>query len=140
MFHISTKGDYGLLLLSSLAAHHAQGRSKISLREVSDEKKLPLKYLGEIAQELKRAGIISSKEGRDGGYWLAKAPHEISLIEVLEALEGPVEPVKCCSKEKTCTIQSSCGVKATWQEATTMMREFLKNKTLADTMHGARSA
>ncbi len=135
MFHISTKGDYGLLLLSSLAEHHKVGRAKISLREISDEKKLPLKYLGEIAQELKRAGIVTSKEGRDGGYSLAKTPSEISLIDVLEALEGPVEPVKCCSKENNCTIQSSCGVKATWQEATNMMREFLKNKTLADTMH-----
>lgn len=134
MFHISTKGDYGLLLLSSLAAHHANGREKISLRAISDEKKLPLKYLGEIAQDLKRAGIISSKEGRDGGYWLSKKPSEVSLIDVLEALEGPVEPVKCCSKENNCTIQSTCSIKGTWQEATTMMREFLKNKTLADTL------
>lgn len=134
MFHISTKGDYGLVLLSTLAAHQAQGKVKVSLREVAGEKKLPLKYLSEIAHDLKAAGIITSKEGRDGGYTLAKTPSEISLIDVLEALEGPVEPVKCCSKEKNCTIQSSCGVKNTWKEATNMMREFLKNKTLADTI------
>ncbi len=135
MFHISTKGDYGLLLLSTLAENQAKGKNKISLREVVAQKKLPLKYLGEIAAELKKAGIITSKEGRDGGYSLAKTPSEISLIDVLEALEGKVAPVKCCSKEKTCSIQSTCSVKSTWEEAANMMRDFLKNKSLADVIN-----
>ena len=135
MFNISTKGDYGLLLLSTLAAAMKKGRKFTALREVADTKHMPLKYLAEIALELKKAGIVTSKEGRDGGYSLVQDAEHIKLLDVLEALEGKIEPVKCCSKVKTCACESACSMKSTWREASTMMREFLKNKTLADTLN-----
>lgn len=139
MFNISTKGDYGLLLLSVIADNMKYKKEYTSLREVAKSKKLPAKYLSEIALRLKKAKILVSKEGREGGYRLAKNPQNISLIEVLEVLEGPVEPVKCCSRSKICTQEKACGVKSIWQQATLIMKEFLKNKTLADTIEESRS-
>lgn len=135
MFKISTRGDYGLLLLSTLASKIQTGATFVSLREVAEEKKLPLPYLEQIVIPLKRAGLIESREGRDGGYRLARAPKEITMMEVLEVLEGPVEPVRCCGNEKgKCGSESYCNVKSSWQDAQSMLIQFFKNRTLEDTL------
>jgi len=136
MFQISTRGDYGLLLLSELARELREGREHTSLRAIAESKNLSLKYLGEIATTLKKAGLITSKEGRDGGYTLARQPEEITMIEALEILEGPVAPVRCCDKgEDRCGVSGRCTVKSTWNEATDLVTNFLKNKTIADTLN-----
>lgn len=140
MFKISTRGDYGLLLLSALAEKMQEGREFISLKEVSEAKKLSLPYLSQIVLPLKEAGLVKSKEGRDGGYTLAKSPREITIMEILEVLEGPVSPVRCCSdKAKKCGSESACNVKFTWQDAKSMLVQFLRTKTLEDTL-GAPSS
>lgn len=140
MFQISTRGDYGLLLLSALAESKREGKKCVSLTSLAEEKKLPLKYLSQIAHTLKEAGFLTSKEGRDGGYTLSKEPTEITLMDVLEVLEGPIAPVRCC-KEKTdascCASAANCGVKNTWQGATSLLTNYLKTHTLADTMKSA---
>lgn len=135
MFKISTKGDYGLLLLSAIAEKMQEGRAFVSLSEVAKERKLSLPYLSQIILPLKEAGLVKSKEGRDGGYCLSKAPHEITLMQILEALEGPVASVRCCSdKGAECGSKSCCSVKSTWQEANNMLVTFLGSKTLEDTI------
>lgn len=135
MFSISTKGDYGLLILSDIAQQQRAGKLCVSLSEIAEKKKLSLKYISQIATILKEAGFITSKEGKGGGYSLAKKPTEISLMQVLEALEGPVAPVKCSSEQKDlCHCEASCGMKNTWQGATTLLKDYLSSKTLADTL------
>jgi len=135
MFKISTKGDYGLLLLSAIAEKTNAGRAFVSLNEIAKERKLSLPYLSQIILPLKEAGLVKSKEGRDGGYCLAKAPREISLMQILEALEGPVAAVRCCGdKSAECGSKSSCNLKSTWQEANTVLVTFLGSKTLEDTL------
>ena len=134
MFKISTKGDYGLLFLSTLGQKMNSGRSFISLKEIADEKKLSLPYLSQIATTLKEAGVVKSKEGRDGGYSLVKPAGKITLMEVLEVLEGPLTPVRCCGNAKAkCGSEAHCNVKSTWQQAQSMLATFLKGKTLEDT-------
>lgn len=140
MFKISTRGDYGLLFLSALAEKLQNGRQFVSLKEIVAEKHLSLSYLTQIALPLKRAGILKSKEGREGGYALAKKPTEIRLIEVLEILEGPVAPVRCCesnyggAKPKKCGSENFCNVKSVWHAAQLQLKQFLSSKTLADTL------
>ena len=135
MFKISTKGDYGLLLLSALAEKIRDGRSYVSLKEISQEKKLSLPYLSQIVIPLKDAGFVKSKEGRDGGYTLSRPAREITIMEILEVLEGPVAPVRCCDKKKgKCGSEPYCQVKFTWQSAKSMLVYFLKTKTLEDTI------
>ena len=134
MFKISTRGDYGLLFMASLGEYYREGRSFVSLKKVAERKKLSLRYLSQIVVPLKEAGLVVSKEGREGGYALARGPGEITMMEVLEILEGPVASVKCC-EEKTagmCCSEGECTVKGTWQEAQKVMVDFLKSKTLAD--------
>lgn len=136
MFKISTRGDYGLLLLSALAEQKRKGKKIVSLREIAGAKGLSLPYLSQIILPLKEAGFVESKEGRDGGYSLAREPQSISMMEVLEVLEGPVSPVRCCSdKTKKCGSEQNCGVKTTWQQAKKILTGFLKNRTLEDILH-----
>lgn len=134
MFRISTKGDYGMLLMSVLAEKtgNAEGNF-VSLKEIAREKHLSIPYLSQIILPLKEAGLVVSKEGRIGGYRLSRKPNEITLMEILEALEGPVSPVRCCSDTKAqCGSEAQCNVKFAFKDAQTMLSEFFKNKTLAD--------
>lgn len=141
MFKISTRGDYGLLFLSALAEKIQAGRQFVSLKEIAAEKHLSVAYLTQIALPLKRAGFLKSKEGREGGYTLTKKPAEIRLIDVLETLEGPVAPVRCCESNdvgvaaKKCGSENFCNVKSIWHAAQLQLKQFLSSKTLADTLY-----
>lgn len=133
MFRISTKGDYGLLLLSALAEAYQNNDAFVALKEIAKAKNLSLSYISQIIIPLKNAGLVKSKEGHLGGYRLAKPPREITMMEVLEALEGPIAPVRCCdNKAGKCGSESYCNVKYTWQDARAMLGQFLKTRTLAD--------
>lgn len=135
MFRISTKGDYGLLLLSALA-EKTQGNDKfVPLKEIAEAKHLSLSYISQIIIPLKKSGLLISKEGLRGGYRLSKSPSEITLLEILETIEGPISPVRCfCGgKIKTkCGSEQYCNIKAMWGAARLALRKFLRGKTLAD--------
>lgn len=133
MFKISTRGDYGLLFLSGLAIAHREGQDFVSLKEIAKKKNLSLPYLSQIVMPLREAGFLESKEGKGGGYRLKKAPREITMMDVLQVLEGKVSPVRCCSNTAgKCGSESYCNVKSTWKDATHMLTQFLKKKTLED--------
>lgn len=134
MLKISTKGDYGLLLLSALA-EKMKKKKFVSLQEIAREKHMSLSYISQIILPIKKAGLVISKEGRGGGYSLAKSPSKITIMEILEILEGPIEPVRCCGNiSGKCGSESYCTVKATWRSATSMLIDFLSKKTLEDAM------
>ncbi|MBI2638704.1 Rrf2 family transcriptional regulator [Candidatus Peregrinibacteria bacterium] len=139
MFKISTRGDYGLLMLSALAEKMKSGKQYVSLKEVAEAKKLSIPYLSQIIIPLKEAGLVKSKEGRDGGYALKKPANEITIMEILEVLEGPVTPVRCCGDKKAkCGSEPMCNVKFTWQSAKSLLIHFLRTKTLEDTLRQAQ--
>lgn len=136
MFKISTKGDYGLLILAALAIKEKQGQKFVSLSEIAQEKHLSPRYLSQIILPLKKAGLVKSKEGIGGGYCLAKKPEKIKIIEILEVLEGPLAIVPCCAiKSQKCATkqcEKDCAAKSTWQQASALLAQFLANKTLKD--------
>ncbi len=136
MFKVSTKGDYGLLLLSGIAEKMNSGRKFVSLKEIADEKKLSLRYLSQIILPLKKAGFVKSREGRIGGYMLVKQPSKIRIIEILELLEGRLAPVRCCEKRtEKCGSAGKCNLKGMWMQAKFMLFQFLSKKTLEDLLN-----
>ena len=134
MFKVSTKGDYGLLLMTALAEHFIQnGVAIVSLKMIAEEKNLSLSYISQLILPLKNAGLVLSKEGLGGGYRLAKHPSQISLLEILEALEGPIAPVRCCNeKADKCQCESSCNAKSAWHDAISLLQHHLESRKLFD--------
>jgi Rrf2 family protein len=132
MFKISTKGDYGLLLMQALA--ECDNEEFVSLKKVADEKQLSSSYLSQIVIPLKEAGLVESKEGLRGGYRLTKPSEKITMLEILEALEGKIAPTKCIEEDDCsgCKCSDGCNVKNTWREATDMLHHFLSSRTLRD--------
>lgn len=127
MFTLSKATEYAILFLASLAGFD---KSKpVKLKEIIFKTALPYKFLSRIVLDLKKAKIIISKEGLGGGYILAKKPKDISLIDILKAVEGKKGLVDCihgsCLKEKTCLHKNI------WQKLQiSIEKEFKKIKLL----------
>jgi len=129
MLKISKKTELGLLLLTDLA--RAEKGVVIGLREWAGKRKLPYRFLSKVAVDLKKAGFLKSKEGREGGYWLAKEAGKIKIKDVLEALEGSIAPVKCLQGE-ICGAESFCCQKDLMKKLTMVIEKQLKKTNLGD--------
>lgn len=130
MFELSAQGDYGLMLLSQLAK--SPQNQYIKLSEVAKLHGLPVKYMEKVARQLSKAKIISSKEGKSGGYKLTKPPKQIKLNLILEALEDKVEPIICSQGCSSCERQSACEQKTGWKKIHNQLYSMTKKITLAD--------
>jgi len=143
MFRLSQKADYGLILLSFIARIHPRGEAKaisglhpggvnqagyVSISSIASKHKISTKFLSQIAQELKRAGILSSREGISGGYTLAKSADEIKILDVLRILEGDLIEGKCFEDDHECV----CGAGEMWQEMREQIETTIGKKTVAD--------
>src|SRR5262252_5778108 len=92
MFRLSKKSDYGLIALKHLAQHNEES---ISAREIAAHYNIPAELLAKVLQRLARKGLLTSQQGINGGYVLAKDPANISIVDVVEALEGPISITPC---------------------------------------------
>lgn len=130
---ISAASHYGLLLLESLADHYAKGEP-LSLHAVAQEKKILSEgYLEEIILPLRKAKLVESVRGRNGGYRLTKDPTTITIYSVLEILEGSLAPVQCLEKDApACSIQPNCLSQRVWKDMQSAVATALSNLTLAD--------
>ena len=124
MFRLSNKSDYGLILLSNLS----RSKKLVSVSAVAKKNKISSKFLSQIANELKKAGMISAKEGVTGGYTLAKKPSEIKIIDVLETLDGELVRVDCFEDDHEC----NCGGRDMWVEMKEQLEATIGKKTVAD--------
>src|SRR3990167_10477473 len=125
MFRLSQKSDYGLILLSSL--RQAQGKPS-PISKIASKNQISPKFLSQIAQELKKAGILVSKEGVSGGYSLAQKADKIKLLDVLKVLDGELVEGKCFEDGHECT----CGAGEMWADVKAQMEETIGRKTVAD--------
>jgi len=127
MFAPSTKTRYGLVLMTSLAEQF--NNKSLSLRSISKDRGLPIKYLEQIASMLKEANLIESKMGRLGGYSLLKPPEKITISQILKALEEPIKVGDCggCSSALLCG-----GQKEVWGEVGNTIRQTMNKTTLKD--------
>lgn len=112
---ISTKGRYGLEAVLDLAIHASEGQ--VNLKSISERSGISEAYILQIFLILKRAGIVDSIRGAQGGYILAKDPSLISVGDVLIALEGPLAPVACIVKgvKHPCDRYDHCATKLLWE-------------------------
>jgi Rrf2 family protein len=130
---VSTRGDYASRALLSLALH-GDGHGPTSVRDIAERTALPQPYLEQILLALKGAGLVRSKRGVGGGYVLARLPEEITLGQIVSAVDGPIavgdfgEP----HQNGACDHEGQCVLLAVWAEVGRHMREHLDSFTLAD--------
>lgn len=129
---ISTKGQYALEIVADLALH--SGRDHLeSLKNIAERRKLSEKYLERIVKALKEKGIVKSVRGAYGGYCLEKEAEELTVLEVLTAVEGELAPVHCLTRESNCGIDCGlCPTRNTWEEMWKTMNDAVGRVTIAD--------
>ena len=129
---ITRAGEYGVLGLLALA-RRAQG-SVVMIDEVSREESIPKSFLAKIFQNLARGGIIHSVRGTGGGYALARIPEEISVLQVIEAIEGPIALQRCLEEKPDCHHLPSCALCGLFTEAQENLKQTFARTSLADLM------
>ncbi len=128
MFTISTQVRYALRALARIASYEDAGF--ISLSSIAEEENLSVKYLEHIFRQLKKNGILESSRGPEGGYRLTKDTQNITLYEIVAALEGPISTVSCASDALSCERSDFCSVKQLWSDMQTHIVTFLEGRTL----------
>jgi len=102
------------------------------LSEISERQEIPLSFLSKILQKLAKDGIVSSSRGAGGGFAIGKDPREITLLEVLEAVEGHIALNVCLNNGKACRNQPTCAVHLVWREAQEQMVNLLRKRSFAE--------
>ena len=126
---LSKRGDYVVRSALCLARATSDGEGR-KIREVVAEMDVPRTFASQILADLVRAGIATSKAGKEGGYRLTRPPAEISLLEVVEAGEGNLRSERCALGEGPCRWESVCPLHETWSSATSALREVLAETSL----------
>lgn len=134
---LSKRGEYGLRAMIDLAQWGGrQGDGVVQIREISAREKIPTKFLEQILLTLKNAGLLHSKMGVNGGYYLARPASEISLGHIVRILDGPLAPVRCVSQMAYepcgCPDEQSCGLRLTMLDVRNAIANILDNTSLAD--------
>jgi Rrf2 family protein len=128
---LTKRGDY--TVRAALALGRAYGEPGFrKIREVAGEMSLPLRYTPQILGLLTRAGLAEARAGRSGGYRLARRPADVSLLDVVEAAEGPLRPERCTLSGGPCHWETMCAVHPTWELAMQALRETLAGVSLID--------
>jgi Rrf2 family cysteine metabolism transcriptional repressor len=134
----STKAEYGVRVLVELAARG--GTSPVPLTEIAEANGLPLAYLEHLVARLRKAGLVESRRGARGGYLLARSPDEITMAEVVQALEGEIAPIECISADPDGSIVCSretdpdhaCPTKLLWTRVRFSIVRTLQDTTLSE--------
>ncbi len=126
----TTKTEYGVLCMIHLAKHPAG--EWVTIKEMSATENYPVAFLEKILQKLKKTGLVVSHQGNQGGYTLARRPSEITLKQVIEALEGGTFDVFCKpeNQDMVCTHFCLCGVKPVWRKTKQLLDDFYGSVTL----------
>ena len=130
---ISTKGRYSVTALYELALHYGEG--PVSLKSVAQGQGLSENYLEQLMVPLRRAGIVKSIRGAQGGYMLAKSPAEITIGAIITTVEGPIAVVDCLladaeSAEQYCDRACACVTRGIWEKVCDSISEVLESITL----------
>jgi Rrf2 family protein len=130
----STKAEYGVRVMAHLAGTDAD--RPVSLGTIAEAEGLPLAYLEHLVQRLRRQGLVESRRGAHGGYTLSRPAAEITMAEIVEALEGNLAPIECITPEGLChrevTGETACPTKLLWTRVQGSIVRTLNEMTLAD--------
>lgn len=125
---MTMKGDYGLRAMIDLAARYGQG--PIPSAVIARRQFIPEHFLDQVLITLRRAGLIKSQRGPQGGHLLARPPAQISMLDVLQALEGAPASLDCVPQPNACQLSPSCGMRDIWAQIDAYARELLGATTM----------
>jgi len=132
---LSKKSQYSIYALVKLARERNKG--PILIRDIAESEKIPRKFLESILLDLRNLGIIGSKKGKGGGYYLIKEPSDINLATIIRKFDGALAFIPCASKNyyeecNHCKDENSCGVKFVFDEIRDETDRMLRNITISD--------
>jgi Rrf2 family protein len=127
---ISTKIRYGARAMLELAFRYGEG--PIELKEIARKEDISIKYLEQVINPLRAAGLVKAIRGSKGGYALAKPPSAICLYDVVETLEGPLNLLECLRDPKACQKVPSCVTRDIWKEVSDAITKVFCSVTLED--------
>jgi len=131
---LSLRGEYALRALVVLGLNYGKGILRI--QAISEQQNIPKRFLEQILNDLKSAGIVESRRGMAGGYRLSKPPDQISLAVVIRHIEGPLAPVSCVSEKFysrcTCPDEAKCGIRSVMKDVRDAIVGILESVTVAE--------
>ena len=145
MLNFTKKTDYALVALASLAEAAPDGPRPQSARAISDRYGVPHSLLMNVLKDLVGGGIVKSTRGAKGGYTLARAPRDITVLGVVTAIEGPVSLTACCDPQEAspcaeCSVEQSCPITHSVRRLNDQISRYLHEVTLEDLMNGTGEA
>lgn len=126
--NLTKKSSYGLIAALELAA--ASDTAPRSATSIAERYSLPVPFIEKILHELRHAGLVSSKQGRTGGYFLVRSPEDISVRNVLEALGESLDLVGCLKSSSHCELTDCCPTKGAWQHIDQRFKSLLDSLSL----------
>jgi len=138
---LSKRGEYGLRAMIDIAATHKEAQSStgsgmVQIKEIAQRQHIPMKFLEQILLTLKNAGLLRSRMGVGGGYYLARPPDQISLGQIIRILDGPLAPIRCVSQTAYepcgCPDERTCGLRLIMLDVRNAIANILDQTTLAD--------
>jgi Rrf2 family protein len=135
---LSKRGEYGLRAMISLADYtdREDASPLVQIKEISERENIPSKFLEQILLALKNAGLLQSKMGFGGGYYLARPPAEINLGKIVRVLDGPLAPIRCVSQMAyepcDCPDEQTCGLRMVMGDVRNAIADILDHTSLAD--------
>ena len=132
---LSTKGKYGLYAMFYLAQHEGCGPQPLkAVAEIG----VPEDYLEQLLGNLRRAGLVNTVRGAQGGYRLSKEPQEITVGDIIDATEGPLSISDCLNDEGCCQRSGQCRTRRVWEYLSTSINDVLQSITLRDMLEQER--
>ncbi len=131
--NISTKGRYALRALTHLAvSYNSRGNAPVSIKEISVKENISNRYLENIFVNLRKAGLVASIKGEKGGFKLEKKPEEITVFDILDAVEKGTSSTKCAADIDNCGNAKKCGIRNVWVRLDKLVNGFLQKTTLLE--------
>jgi Rrf2 family transcriptional regulator, cysteine metabolism repressor len=127
---LSTKGRYGLKAIFELALNESSG--PVPLKHIAQKRNISEQYLEQIFASLRKAGLVKSIRGAQGGYLLGRTPDKITVGDIIVVLEGPVAPSECVLDSENCSNSEECVTKVVWEKIKTSIEEVINSITLQD--------
>jgi Rrf2 family iron-sulfur cluster assembly transcriptional regulator len=130
---LSTQSRYGVRAIFDIA-YHSEGL-ETQVKDISRRQGISPRYLEQIFQKLKKGGIVGSKRGPSGGYFLNKKPEEITIGQIVRITEGGIDPVLCLNPEDSnqpCDRLGECVTRIIWSEAGKRLKEYFDSVTIKD--------
>lgn len=136
--NISAKSKYAIRALVELADRTAGDPDRpVRLTDVAAAREIPLQFLEQLFSALRRAGVLRSRRGASGGYSFARPPETVTVLEIVNALDGAVSPAVCTQGE--CEHLDGCGAASVWLEAKNAVDDVLRRTTIADLLEREQS-